>query len=374
MDMVRPTKLVVDTNAIKHNIKQIENIVGKQVTVMPVVKAIGYGTGIDTVFSIFDDLKIDILAVAVTDEGIRLRKQGFTGEIFILNQPYEDEIVKMLEYDLTPGICLAEFVKKLNKLAKESNKIAKVHLEIDTGMGRTGINPGEIDEYIQLFKQLENIKLDGIYTHFSSSDTDADYTKEQIEKFNNILKIVKQNFRDIKYIHACNTGGIINFPEAHYNMVRPGISVYGHLPNEKLKGRINLIPATVLKTKITYIHEKNSGDSISYNRTYIVGASSARKSKKPMKVGTVPIGYGDGIMRCYKGKVVVNGRLANILGVVNMDSLMIDITDFEYVKTGTDVYIWDNENITVEDIAKECGTINYEILSRLAPRVVREFI
>ena len=177
---------------------------------------------------------------------------------------------------------------------------------------------------------------------------------------------MNRNFDNITYTHACNTAGIISFPEAHYNMVRPGISLYGHLPNENLKEKIDLIPATVLKSKIIYIHEEPTGDSISYNRTYTV--------KEPSKVATVPIGYADGLMRCYKGKAVVNGKLANILGIINMDSFMIDITDFEDVKVGTDVYVWDNKNITMEDVARDCGTINYEILSGLAPRVVKEFI
>lgn len=364
--MIRPTKLVVDTNAVKHNITQIQNMVGNSVTVMPVVKARGYGTGLNTVISIFDDLKINILAVAVIDEGISLREQGYKGEIVVLYQPYEEEIEKLLEYDLIPSVCLADFIEKFNMAAKEDKKVVKVHLEIDTGMGRTGINPNDIDSYAELFKKLENIKLDGIYTHFSSSDTDMDYTKEQIKRFNGAVNIAKEKFNDIRYVHACNTGGIINFPEAHYNMVRPGISIYGHLPDENLKGKIDLIPATILKTKIIYIHENNVGDSISYNRSYRV--------EEKIRVATIPIGYADGIMRCYQGKVVVNGKLANILGVINMDGFMIDITDFEDVKVGTDVYLWDNENITVEDIAKMCGTISYEILSKLTPRVVKEFI
>ena len=149
-------------------------------------------------------------------------------------------------------------------------------------------------------------------------------------------------------------------------MVRPGIAIYGHLPNEELREKIDLMPATVLKTKIIYIHEENPGNFISYNKTYQV--------THPMKVATVPIGYADGVRRCYKGKIVVNGNLVDILGIINMDSFMIDVTDFEDIKVGTDVYIWDNKNITIEDIARKCGTINYEILSRLAPRVVKEFI
>jgi len=365
MDMIRPTKLVVNKNAIKHNIREIQKLVGKNVTVMPVIKARGYGTGIGTAIDIFSDVNVNILAVAVVDEGIGLRKQGFTGEIMILNQPYQDEIIKLLEYDLTPSVCLAEFIEKLDFFAKIKCKYVCVHLEIDTGMGRMGINPDDINKYVNLFKRLKNVKLDGVYTHFSSSDTDENYTLKQIRKFENVLFIIKQNFQNIKYIHACNTAGIINFPQAHYNMVRPGISLYGHLPSEDLKKNINLIPATVLKTKIVYIHEGKAGDCISYNQSYVV--------HQRIKIATIPIGYADGIMRCYKGKISIKEKLVNILGVINMDSLMLDVTDIDDIKVGTDVYIWNNENITLEDVSKECGTISYEILSRLAPRIVKVF-
>ena len=367
MDMIRPTKLVVDTNAIKHNIKEIQKTVGRDVTVMPVIKSRGYGTGIGTVINLFEDLKLNIVAVAVVDEGIGLRKREFSGEIVILYQPYEDEIIKLLEYDLIPTVCSIEFIEKLNKLGKENNKIFKVHLEIDTGMNRAGINSNDIEIYIELLKKSDNIILDGIYTHFSSSDTDVDYTKEQIRKFDDTVCKAKQSFNNIKYIHACNTAGIISFSEAHYNMVRPGISLYGYLPNENLKEKIDLIPATVLKSKVIHIHEAEKGSSVGYNRTYI--------AKTPITIATVPVGYADGLRTSYKaGKVIINGKLANIIGKINMDSFMIDITGFKDIKVGTDVYIWDNENITLEDVAKECGTINYEILSGLAPRVVKEFI
>ena len=138
------------------------------------------------------------------------------------------------------------------------------------------------------------------------------------------------------------------------------------MPDESLKGKIDLIPSTKLKTKISFIKEVDTGTAISYNQKYI--------TKKPTRVATIPIGYADGVRRSTNGQVVINGKLANIIGAVCMDGFMVDVTKFDDVKIGTEVYIWDNENITIEDIAKECKTINYEILSRLAPRVVKEFV
>jgi len=365
LDTIRQTKLIVNTKHIEHNISELQRFVGNTVKIMPVIKARGYGTGLGTQVNLFKKLKIDILAVAVIDEGIALRERGFNGEIVVLNQPFKDEIEKSLEYDLILGVCVLEFIQELNNCAHKNNKIANIHLEINTGMNRTGINPDDINKYLNTFKSLNNVNLEGIYTHFSSSDSDYEYTKEQINRFNKVLNIAKTKV-NFKYIHACNTGGILNFKEAHFNLVRPGISLYGHLPSDYLSEKINLIPATTLKTKITYIHDIKTGDSVSYNRSFI--------AKKDTKIATIPIGYADGLPRVYKGQVVINNQLASIVGVVNMDSFMVDITDLENVNIGDDVYIWDNKLITIEDIATACNTINYEILSNLAPRVIKEFI
>lgn len=297
--------------------------------------------------------------------GIALRERGYSGEIFVLNQALEEEISKALEYDLTLSSCIINFIKLLNENAEKIGKTANIHLEIDTGMNRTGINPNDIDKYLNIIHELKNINLEGIYTHFSSSDCDMEYTKMQIEKFKKVVDITKKEF-NLKYIHCCNTGGILNFKEAHYNLVRPGISIYGHLPTKELEEKIDLIPATILKTKITYIHDIKAGDSVSYSRSFI--------AKRDTKIATIPIGYADGIPRGYKGQVLINNQFANMVGVVNMDSFMVDITDLTDAKIGTDVYIWDNVNITIEKVAENCNTINYEILSNLAPRVVKEFI
>ncbi len=365
MDTIRQTRLVVNKNNIKHNIKAIQDTVGNDVKVMPVIKARAYGTGAGTLIDLFEEMGIEILAVAVVDEGIALRERGFKGEIVILNQPFEEEIELLLKYDLISSACIEDFIVKLNEHAIKENKIAKIHLEVDTGMGRTGISPKDISKYINLIKEQTSIGLEGLYTHFACSDTNFEYTESQIAKFDMVVEEVKKNFT-LKYIHACNTGGIINFKKAYYNLVRPGIGIYGHFPDQSLKGKLDLIPSTILKTKIVFLHDIEKGESVSYNRSFI--------AEKQTKIATIPIGYGDGLTRNYRGCVVINGKLANIIGLINMDSLMVDVTDFEDMELGTDVYIWDNKNITVEEVAQKCGTISYEILSGLTPRVIKEFV
>ncbi|MCL2384034.1 MAG: alanine racemase [Oscillospiraceae bacterium] len=365
MDTIRQTKLIVDVDCVKHNINAIQNHIGDSVGIMPVIKARAYGTGIGAIPDLFENLGIKILAVAVVDEGIALRERGYTGEIFILNQPLVDEIDMILQYNLTISICECGFIKDLNEAAGKNDALAPVHLEIDTGMGRTGIKTGELQYYIELLKSMKNIKVEGVFTHFSSSDSDIGYTKKQIERFDKVISEMSTYF-SLKYIHACNSGGILNCREAHYNLVRPGIALYGHFPSGELKGKIELLPATRLKTKISYIHDVKEGQSVSYNRSYI--------ADKDTKVAVIPIGYADGIMRSYDGKVVINEELARVIGVINMDSFMVDITGMEDVDVGADVYIWDNSNVTLEDVAENCDTISHEILSRLSPRVVKEFV
>lgn len=210
--------------------------------------------------------------------------------------------------------------------------------------------------------------MNGIYTHFSCSDSDFEYTKKQIYYFNKALETAKNELKDLKYIHCCNSAGILNFPEAHFNLVRPGIMVYGYLPNQKLKDKINLLPSLRLKSKISFLKETEIGVGISYNKTFVT-------SRKTI-VATIPIGYADGIRRSMsnKGNVVIKGKLAPIIGIVCMDAFMVDVTDIEDVKIGDEVFIWENEKITVEDIAKIYDTINYEVIATISKRVIREYI
>lgn len=352
--------LEVNTKEFKNNILKIQEYVGNEVTIMPIIKANSYGTYINKNIELIKDFKI--VGVANSDEGETLRKIGFKNEIFILNQPDESEIEKITENDLTIGISSVEFLKKANKYNKE----IKVHLEIDTGMGRTGICYEKLKEFIKILG--ENIKVEGIYTHFSSADSDFEYTKNQIEIFNKSIETAERLIGKIKYKHAGASNGIINFQNSHFNMVRPGILIYGYKSFDDVYQKIDVKPIAKLKCRITYIKEVEKGTSISYGRTFI--------TTKKTKIATIPIGYADGIRRglSNKGYVIIKGRKAKILGTVCMDSIMVDISNIENVQEGDYAYIWDNEIITLEEIADKCDTINYEILCNISERVKREFV
>jgi len=365
MEKVWQAKLEIDRNALIHNIQTIKEYVGPNTDIMPIIKDTGYKTNFNSKIDILNECNIKIVGVAIVDEAVELRQWGYDKEIFILNQIYEQDIALAAEYNITLGIGSVDFLKELGKYV---NDTFKIHIEMDTGMGRTGIKLEELKEFINEARKYNNIQIEGIYTHFSCSDCDIEFTKKQISLFDKAVNIAKEENVDLKYIHCCNSAGIIDFPEAHYNLVRPGIILYGYFPDDSLKTKIDLKPVIKLKSKISFLKEVEKGTTISYGKRFITG----RKSK----IATVQLGYADGIRRCLtnRGKVVINGHIAPIVGTVCMDCFMVDVTDIPNVKLEDDVYIWDNKLVTVEDIANIYGTINYEVISTISERVVREYV
>lgn len=359
---MRPTKMQINLENFEHNVKNIKSKLAKGTKLMPVIKANAYGTYLNTRLDQMN--QFEIVAVAISDEGENLRKMGYNKEIFILNQPAVEEIEKIVANNLSVGICSTEFVKELGN----QKKPVKVHIEIGTGMGRTGIHPNRIKEFITLIKNYENIIIEGIYTHMSSADIDFEYTQKQIQSFENVLAIAKQEIQNLKYIHMAASNGMIHFPEAHYTLVRPGMILYGYESGKGILDKIDLKPVCKLQSKITLLKTVEKGTSIGYNRNFV--------TQKKTKVATIPMGYADGLRRelSNQGEVCINGNKVPIIGNICMDSFMADVSEIENVKIGDDVWIWDNENITVEEIAEKCHTINYEILSTITSRVPREFI
>lgn len=355
---MRATVMEVSIDNFNHNIDEIQKYVGNK-ELMPVIKANGYGTYINKKIDVIN--RFNIVCVATISEGVELRKEGYKKDIFILNQPYIDEIDDIIENDLIIGISDIVFIKELIN----RNKEVRVHLEIETGMNRTGIKYDELDKFIELIKNSK-LKVEGIYTHLSSADIDIEYTNRQLDIFSKAVNKIKKEF-NIKYIHSNASNGLLNYKEGPTNLVRPGIIMYGFESFEGVNKLIDIKPICKLKTKIIFLKDVEKGESISYSRTY--------KANKKIKVATIPIGYADGLRRSLsnKGYVVVNNKKAPIIGNVCMDSCMIDVTGLD-VSIGTDVYIWDNDNITLDDIANECNTINYEIMSTISYRVPRIFI
>ena len=360
MEITRPAYLEINLNNLQYNIEQIQKKVGENVKLMPVIKASGYGTYINRRLDVIN--QFDIVAVANVDEGAELRELGYEKEIFVLNQPYESEIDKIIKYNLVVGISSYGFAEKL----AQTNKTVTVHVEIGTGMGRTGVHPYKIEKFLQSL--ASNIKVEGMYTHFSSADIDDEYSKHQLRSFNVAVEKAKEILGNIKYIHATASNALLNYPEARFNLVRPGIILYGYPGEDDTLKKIDLKPITKLKAKVVFLKEVPEDTSIGYSRSYI----TTRKTK----VANVPIGYADGFRRNFSNgwEVLIKGKKVPIIGKVCMDSFMVDVTDIEDVQVGDEVIIWDNKNIKLKQLAEKCGTINYEILCTVGARVPRKFI
>ena len=335
--MKRTSILEISKSAFMHNINEIKKYTNKEI--MPVIKASAYGTYINRNLELINDF--NIVAVALISEAIELRKLGFKNEIFTLYQPYIENIEDIIKYNITVGVSDINFIKELSKL----NHQVKVHLEIETGMGRTGIFLDKLGDVINVIKESNNIIVEG-------------------EIFREAVDELKKHF-DLKYIHSEASPGL-KYNVDFCNLIRPGIVIYGHKCYRDFD-EFDLIPISKLKTKICFIKEVPEGTSIGYGRTYI--------TDKVTKVATVNIGYADGVRRglSNKGNVVVNGNKVPIIGRICMDSFMIDVTGVD-CDVNDDVYIWDNDLITLDEVAGELDTISYEILSTITDRVERRFV
>ncbi len=362
-----PNILEINLKNIEFNINQIQKKAGKNKILMPIIKAKAYGSGLNILSNFVK--KFSIVGVAIIDEAIELRKVGYQGEILILNPITKEETNIIMKNNLIPSISSFKSLKILNQISTKTQNIVKFHLEIDTGMTRYGINLVDLEKYIKYIKKNKNLKLSGVYTHFSCSDSDENYTNFQFQKFNKAVKQIKEQISEISFFHCSNSGAIINqiYTNEDINMIRPGLMLYGYYPNKSLKNKINLKPALILKSKINHIKNVKENTNVGYNKSYI--------TTKKSKIAIIPIGYADGINRMLsnKGFVIIKKQKCPIIGNVCMDSLMVDITAIKAVKEEDSVYLFDNKIITIEDIAELCGTINYEIISQIGSRVRREF-
>lgn len=361
---MRPTVLEISLKNFLYNVNQIKSYVGDSICIMPVVKANAYGTYINYNSEIMNSFSI--VAVAISDEGKELREHGYTNDIFVLNQPSFSEIDTILKYNLSVGVASFDFLKKLNFAAQKQNKKISVHLEIETGMNRTGFFLDDLKGYISQIVEFKNISIDGLYSHLSSADENASYTDFQINNFNE-AKLFLENYFNFKYVHLCASSGILKCTDLPCNTIRPGLLLYGYSVFSGAYDVLPLLPVAKLKSKITFLKKLSKGSKIGYSGSYILPDDAL--------IATVPIGYADGLDRSLSnnGSVVVNGHLAPIVGKICMDSFMIDVSNIN-VSVDDEVFIWDNNLITLEEVASRADTISYEILSRISPRVPRLFI
>ncbi len=363
----------INVDALRHNYRALKKHVQEGTKICGVVKANAYGHSVIPYAKYLLDEGIDYFAVARIDEAIQLRKAGVTDTpILIFGYVDKDDIDLLLHYGLTVNAYELGFIKSLNDGAKTANTKGKIHIKIDTGMGRLGFPSTEetITELAQL-KNLDNIVVQGIFTHFATADSaDKSYFNEQADKFEMILAGLRAAGVDYGLVHCGNSATIIDMPDYQYDMVRPGIMLYGLYPSDEVHtNRIDLRPVMTLKARIAYLKTVEEGKSISYGRLFT--------TERESRIASLTIGYADGIDRLLSQNldVLINGQRAPQVGRICMDQMMVDVTDIEGdIAIGDEVVLFGDEEITVDEMADRLGTINYDILCKIHHRVPRVFV
>ena len=366
----------VNLKAIAHNIRELRRITNPKACVMAVVKANAYGHGIIEVARESLENGAEALGVAHIEEGIQLRKAGIDAPVLIFGYTPPIHVKKLIEFNFTQTVCSYEISKKLSQAAVKYGKKIKVHINVDTGMGRLGLLGGIKDNSVSevlLISLLPMLELEGIYTHFATADeSDRSYADKQFVIFTDFLNELRIAGLEIPVTHAANSAAIINMPETHLNMVRAGISIYGFYTSEEVdRSIIKLKPAMELKTKIIHLKKVPAGFKVSYGITY--------ETEKPTTIATVSIGYADGLNRLLSsnGRMLVCGQKAPIVGRVCMDLTMLDVGEIPEVAMEKEVVVFGkqgNASITVDEIASKINTINYEIVATIMDRVPRIYL
>ena len=371
----RPVWLEIDLDNLEDNFNNIRKSVNSNATIMPVIKANAYGHGSVQLAKFYKSLGVERIAVSTLQEAVELRQNQIDGDILILNYTPVDTLDVVVDFDLTQSVYTLEIAEELSELSAQKNKKAKVHIKVDSGMGRIGfLAKDEMSlDIIEKIYNLPSLNVEGIFTHFARADEfDKEITLDQIEKFNNVIHKLEDKGINIPMKHVSNSAAIIDLPEYNYNIVRPGIMLFGYYPSTEVdKRNIQIKPAMTLKAEISNVKEVQKDTGIGYGHKF----TTFRKSK----IATIPIGYADGYSRMFSEKtfVSIQDKRVPVVGSICMDQMMIDITDIDEVKIGDEVVLFGigkNSYPKVEELALILGTINYELICMMGRRIPRKYI
>jgi len=364
MPKAQETILEIDLSALSHNFKYLKSKLKPQTKFLAVVKAFAYGSDSYEITKHLERLGVDYFAVAYAKEGIALRDAGITKPILVLHpQPISFKL--LIERCLEPNIYSLKVLEEFINIAEQDGQTDyPIHLKFNTGLNRLGFKETDLDYIYSIVGKTKSIRIKSLFSHLAASEDlkEKEFTLAQINSFKEIIEKFSGQFGYTPMLHMCNTSGILNYPEAHFDMVRSGIGLYGFGNSEK-ENR-NFIPVATLKSVISQIHSIEKGETIGYNRAY--------KSDSPLKTATIPIGHADGIGRQYgngKGFVTINGKLAPIVGNVCMDMIMVNVTNIDCAE-GDEVVVF-GSSPTAEEFAKTANTISYEIITALSQRIKR---
>jgi len=367
-DIERATRAVINLRAVFHNIAKIRKRIGDKRHLMAVVKADGYGHGSVEVSRTGLESGADCLGVALPEEGQQLREAGIEVPILVLGLIHPSEASKVIDSSLEQTVCSLALAEALDQEARKASVRVNVHVKVDTGMGRIGVKPEDVYAFVERIQRLRNLNVRGVFTHLASADqADKTFSMRQIHVFDQMIREMQLKGVEIPLKHMANSAAILDLPESYYDLVRPGIMIYGHYPSEEVNRSVKLQPAMTLKTKISFLKTVPPGTSISYGRAFITDNETT--------VATIPVGYGDGYSRLLsgRGEVLINGSRAPLVGRVCMDMCMIDVSQISNVKPGDEVILF-GEDLSVDEIAAIVGTINYEILCAVGKRVPRIYV
>ena len=362
----------IDLDAIAYNMEQMKKRIGDHARLIAVVKADGYGHGAVPVAKMFEACSyVWGYAVACLEEATELREQGIRKPILVLGCVFPDQFEEMIRYDVRPAVYMESMAELISQEAVRQGKDAFIHIKIDTGMGRIGFPVTEESaDAVKRISRLPGIRIEGMFTHFAKADErDKTYTFLQHDRFMRMKELVEKRQVPVRYFDCDNSAGIIDFPDMKHDLARAGIAMYGMYPSDEVDQKaVDLRPALSLVSHVSFVKEVEAGTPISYGGTFV--------SDRPMRVATIPVGYGDGYPRSLsnKGYVLIHGKRARILGRVCMDQFMADVTDIpetafmdRVVLVGRD----GDEEITVDELAALSGRFNYEFVCCLGKRIPR---
>jgi alanine racemase len=364
----RPTVAEIDLNALAFNYRQIRKRTPKGARLLAVVKADAYGHGAIPVSLRLERLGVEYLGVAIPEEGVELRKGGVKAPILVLGGIFGGDVDQIFRFNLTPVAFRKDSLKLLSKEAERRNKRVRVHLKVDTGMGRLGVPLVHWPAFLKEIRDFRKMEIEGILSHFSMTEEEEGFTQQQWENFLGAVEMAKEIGISCKYLHMASSAMLAASPSYSGNLVRPGIMLYGSYPSPMSQGLIELKPVMTLKTRIHFLKSVPPGSRISYGGTFV--------TRRESLIATLPIGYADGYSRLLsnRGEVLIRGKRTPVVGKVCMDFIMADVTGIPNVSIGDEVVLMGSqgrEQITAEEIADKIKSISYEIFCTVGKRIPR---
>lgn len=358
----------VDLSAIAHNVQVTRKVLKPGTKICAVVKADAYGHGAVPVATAALAAGVNYLAVSMTQEALELREAGIMAPILILGTMTEEHEKALVDYNITQTVYDLAVAQELSAAALQENKVAKVHLAVDTGMNRIGCRPEEAADLAEAISKLPHVELEGMFSHFASADKmDKSFAESQYRKFMEADRAIKDRGIQIPLVHIDNSAGITEMKHTECDMVRQGITLYGLWPSDDVERCLDLKPALSLKAEVVFVKDVPAGEKIGYGCTY--------ETKAPMKVATIPLGYADGYSRALsnRGYITIRGYKAPVVGRICMDQFMVDVTNVPGVHKGDEAVIFGPGGVSLDQLAKWVGTIPYELMCLLSTRVPRKY-